>query len=496
MTTPVARHRTAMSRTALSRPLATAATDQLLKPGTSIFDYGCGRGDDLRHLQALGYDANGWDPTHRPEACRHPADIVNLGYVINVIEHPGEREQVLRNAWDLARQALIISARLSWDARPLTGQPLGDGLITRTGTFQKFYEQAELAAWIEETLGIQPHAAAPGIFYVFRDLTLAQQFIANRVYRYRPRISIDPHTLYETHREILTPLFDFLSDHARAPRAGELTTEHEQAIQTSLGSISHGVRLIRRATPGMHWEQVTTQRKAELLIYVALSRFGRRPRFSQLGTTLAADIRALFGTYKSACVQADRLLLACGDPAMILITARNSKVGKQTPSALYVHRAALAELPPLLQVYEGCARVLTGTVEGANLIKLSVMQSQISYLKYPQFDRDAHPTLAAAVTVNLKKLTVDWRDYSRSNNPPLLHRKEEFIGSDDPRRTLYSKLTRAEHRAGLYDHPEQIGTWRGWQATLADAGLTIRGHRLIRGTSTMKTVPRNARMEG
>ena len=88
---------------------------------------------------------------------------------------------------------------------------------------------------------------------------------------------------------------------------------------------------------------------------------------------------------------------------MIYVSARSSAIGKQTPTALYVHRSALAELPPLLQVYEGCARVLSGTVDQANLIKLSVTQPQVSYLRYPNFDRDAHPTLAAAVTVNLRK---------------------------------------------------------------------------------------------
>jgi DNA phosphorothioation-associated putative methyltransferase len=480
MTTLVARHRTALSRSTLSRPLATAVADQLLHPGVSVFDYGCGRGDDLRHLQALGYDADGWDPTHRPHADRCPADAVNLGYVVNVIENIDERAQTLRGAWDLTRQLLIVSARLTWDARDLIGRPLGDGLITKTGTFQKFYEQAELAAWIEQTLAAPPQAAAPGVFYVFRDPARAQQFLASRVYRYRPRVTIDPHAVYEAHRDRLAPLFDFLNNHARPPRSGELLAEHELAMQESLGSLGRAVRLIRQVTSDAHWEMVTKQRRAELLIYIALSRFGRRPRFSQLGSALAADIRALFGTYQSACVQADRLLLACGDPAIILVTARGARVGKQTPSALYIHRSALAELPPVLQVYEGCARVLAGTVAEANLIKLSVTQPQVSYLRYPRFDRDAHPTLATAVTVNLKKLTVDWRDYRRSENPPLLHRKEEFISGEDPRRELYSRLTRAEYRAGLYAHPACIGTLQGWQATLAAAGVTVRGHRLVR----------------
>jgi DNA phosphorothioation-associated putative methyltransferase len=480
MTTLVARHRTAMSRTTLSRPLATAVTDQLLTVGASVFDYGCGRGDDVRNLCILGYRANGWDPNYLPEGERQAADVVNLGYVVNVIEEAGERTQVLKSAWALARRLLIVSARLVWDARDLVGRPLGDGFVTRTGTFQKFYEQAELSAWIEQVLGAQPLAAAPGIFYVFRQISHAQEFLARRVHSYRPRARIDPHAVYEAHRELLAPLLGFVSDHARPPRSGELDGEQELSIKRAFGSLGRGLRLIRQVTEGVYWEQIAIQRRSELLIYIALSRFGRRPKFSQLTRTLAGDIKTLFGTYQAACAQADRLLFASGNPAQIYVSARSSAIGKQTPTSLYIHRRALAELPPVLQVYEACARVLSGTVDQANMIKLSVTQPQVSYLSYPSFDREAHPALAGAITVNLRKLSVDWRDYSRSENPPLLHRKEEFVGKDDPRRALYERLTRAEVRAGLYEHPEQIGSLRGWQAILTQNGATIRGHRLTR----------------
>lgn len=476
----VARHKTAMTRSALSRPMATAAADGLLHPDCTIFDYGCGRGDDVRHLRTLGFAADGWDPTHRPEAKRRPADVVNLGYVLNVIERPTERADTLRAAWSLSRELLVVSARMSWDARDLVGRPMGDGLITRSGTFQKFYEQPELAAWIEETVGVQPHAAAPGIFYLFRDEAAAQRFVASRVYTYRPRVRIDPQAHYEANAEVLAPLMAFMRDHARPPKPGELPEAAAAEIDEALGSMGKAQRLIRQVTEDDYWTAVAAQRRAELLIYVALSRFGRRPKFTQLDRTLATDLRVLFGTYQEACLQADRLLLACGDQALLYVNARSSKIGKQTPSALYVHRSAMAEIPPVLQVYEGCARVLAGTVDSANMIKLSVTEPQVSYLSYPTFDRDPHPTLRSAVTVNLRKLSVDWRDYSRSENPPLLHRKEEFMGADDPKRPLYERLTRAEMRAGLYEHPEHIGTLRGWQATLAAAGVRLRGHRLVR----------------
>ncbi len=470
-----------MTRVALSRPMATAAADGFLQPERTVFDYGCGRGDDIRHLRTLGYTVDGWDPMHRPEAERRPADVVNLGYVLNVIERPSERADTLRAAWDLSRELLVVSTRMTWDARGLIGRPIGDGLITRSGTFQKFYDQPELAAWIEDTVGVQPHAAAPGIFYLFRDEAAAQRFVASRVYTYRPRVRIDPQAHYEANAETLAPLMSFMREHARPPKPGELPETTAAAIQEALGSLGKAQRLIRQVTDDDYWAEVTVQRRAELLIYVALSRFGRRPKLSQLDRTLATDLRLLFGTYQEACLHADRLLLACGDQALLYVNARSSTIGKQTPSALYVHRSAMTEIPPVLQVYEGCARVLAGTVDHANIIKLSVSEPQISYLSYPTFDRDPHPTLRSSVTVNLRKLSVDWRDYSRSESPPLLHRKEEFLGAHDPKRPLYERLTRAEMRAGLYEHPERIGTLRGWRDTLDAAGVTLRGHRLLRG---------------
>jgi DNA phosphorothioation-associated putative methyltransferase len=469
-----------MSRAALSRPISTAIRDDVLGPTKSVFDYGCGRGDDLRHLSSLGYAADGWDPTHRPNTERRKADVVNLGYVVNVIERPDERAAALHQAWDLARDVLVVSSRLTWEARNLEGRPLSDGLLTSKGTFQKLYEQAELSRWIESTLGTEAHAAAPGIFYVFRDPAAAQQFLANRVHTYRPRIQIDPQALYDDNQEILEPLFSFMRKHARPPRKDEIDADLIKDITDAIGSLGRAQQLIRKVTDDAYWEEVAIQRRAELLIYIALSRFTKRPLFSQLGKTLAQDIRTQFRDYNSACLQSDRLLLACGDPAIILVNARSSSVGKQTPSALYVHKSALARLPPVLQVYEGCARVLSGTIEHANLVKLSVTEPQVSYLTYPGFERDAHPTLASAITVNLRRLSVDWRDYSRSENPPLLHRKEEFVAEDHPHHARYTRLTAAETRAGLYRDPSHIGTLRGWQSALAASHVEVKGHRLFR----------------
>ena len=202
---------------------------------------------------------------------------------------------------------------MTWDARDLSGRPLGDGLVTRTGTFQKFFTQPELANWVEETLGVRPLAAAPGIFYVFRDPAAAQNFLATRVLTYRPRVTINPQEQYDAHRDTLRPLLVFMRDHARPPRPAELPAEELAAISDAIGGLGRAERLIRLVTDETYWVQVVQQRRSELLVYVALSRFGGRPQFSQLDETLAGDIRAIFGRYRDLCEQSDRLLAVCGE---------------------------------------------------------------------------------------------------------------------------------------------------------------------------------------
>ena len=476
----VARHRTAMSRASLSRPLTQALADQVLTPDGSVFDYGCGKGDDLRHLSALGISATGWDPVHRPGQQRMHADLVNLGYVVNVIEEPAERAEVLRRAWELAERVLVVSARLTWDARDLAGRPLRDGMITRTGTFQKFYEHTELAAWIEQTLGEAPLAAAPGIFYVFREPADAQQFLASRVSAYRPRVRIDPHALYEAHRELLAPLADFLTGHARPPRDDELPAEVSARLRDVFGGLGRACQLIRRVTDDDHWAEVTDARRADLLVYIGLSRFGRRPRLSQLPATLARDIKALFGSYQAACAQADRLLFAAGKTDLIDLAACSSPVGKLTPSALYIHRSAMPLLPPLLRLYEGCAQALVRNRRRSQHHQ-AVRDRPAGLLPVlPALRPRRSPHALRGCHGQPKQAHRRLPGLQPFRQPALLHRKEEFIAADYPRRALWEKLTHAEIRAGLYEHPERIGTLQGWRDTLAAAGVTVRGHRLTR----------------
>jgi DNA phosphorothioation-associated putative methyltransferase len=115
------------------------------------------------------------------------------------------------------------------------------------------------------------------------------------------------------------------------------------------------------------------------------------------------------------------------------------------------------------------------------------VKPQVSFLVYPNFDKDPHPALAASVIGRLRELTVTYRDFTHRDNPPLLHRKETFVPDKYPQREKFSRLTAQEERAGLLDLPT-VGTRSGWFEVLAGAGLELRGHRLVRASSGSRAV--------
>ena len=470
--------KTAISRWSISRPVALALEDGLISKETTFFDYGCGRGGDIRRLHDMEIDVSGWDPAYFPDEERTSADVVNLGYVINVIEDLEERAVVLYAAWNLAQRLLIVSARLEWEARQIAGDYQGDGIVTRKRTFQKFYTQEELRDWIKAVLGHDVVAAAPGIFYLFKDPAAEQAFVASRVARRQPRPTIRfSEAEFKANKRLLQPLMDFVSDRGRLPVDGELTVAED--ITRAFGGVPRAFALVRRVTGTEEWDAIRRQRTEDTLVYVALAAFPKRPRFIALPPDLRNDTRAFFGSYKKACVQADTLLYSAGNLRAVSGACERAGVGKLLPDALYVHHSALPRLQALLRVYEGCARQLVGAVDGVTLIKLSRNKPTVSYLVYPGFDRDGHPALAEAFTADLGRLRLYHRDYRTSRNPPILHRKELFVGDDHPSKSKFARLTAQEESHGLYGTVRPIGHRLDWLALLSDRHLQLRGHELL-----------------
>ena len=473
----IERHKAAIKRSELSRPVRIALTSNLFTEGTTFFDYGCGYGTDIKRIKEQGFASSGWDPYYQPNAAIKPADIVNLGYIINIIEDIEERREALTKAWELTRQVLIVSAQILVDDRRRGLMAYGDGVVTNLNTFQKYYAQEELKLYIDQVLGVDSIPVGLGVYFIFRDEIQAESFRAFRLYSPTslPQVPAKDKTWLQ-YRELLTPLINFYSQRGRLPVKGELTSE--AAIKDEFRSYQRAFKFILQATSREEWEAIAEQRRQDLLVYLALGKYSGRPTIRKLAPEIKADIKTLFGSYKKACSLADQMLVHVEDMNQIAHLCTTSKIGKQLNNAIAIHISALAKLPPLLRLYEGCASRNFYRLENANIIKLYYNKPKVTYLVYPEFDTQAHPTLQATMEVDLNNLSITYHDISDETNPLILHQKDALVAPDYPSYQKFVRLTKKEQNSGLLENKDAIRRLHGWLRCLREHEVKIEGHRL------------------
>ncbi|WP_031292147.1 DNA phosphorothioation-associated putative methyltransferase [Leptolyngbya sp. Heron Island J] len=474
----IERHKAAIVRKALSKPVRLALEAGLFTSQMSFFDYGCGHGGDVSRIGQKGFQAMGWDPFYQPNSPQQLADIVNLGYVINVIEDLAERREALLQAWQLTQRVMIVAAQVlvADSRRGLVAYE--DGIITRRNTFQKYYEQEELKAYIDQVLGVDAIPAALGIYFVFRDPSQAEAFRASR-FRSRatmPRVRLSVKR-FEECKALLQPLMDFVTERGRVPTADELLPEQLEPLTREFGSVKRAFNVVVKVTDTGEWDAIATKRRQDLLVYLALSHFGKRPKLRDLSPVVQNDIKALFSSYRQACTAADLMLLSLGNLELLANHCQQSTVGKQMPDSLWVHLSALEKLDPLLRLYEGCVSRTLGRPIEATVVKLNYTKPQITYLFFPDFDNVPHPILHTSMKVGLQDLQVRYRDFDPQDDPPILLQKELLLSPDYPNYDKFAKLSRQEQDWGVLDGSSYI-TLNDWNQRLDEQCTQLQGYRL------------------
>ena len=141
----------------------------LLRKSDTFFDYGCGHGMDVEALQNLGYQASGWDPAFRPNAPKTPAAVVNLGYVLNVIEEPSERIAALREAYSLAQRLLLVSTMVSGQENRRAFSPVSRWLSDKDEHVSEILRSRRTRGIHRRSLGTEVSTLGLGVCAVFRD---------------------------------------------------------------------------------------------------------------------------------------------------------------------------------------------------------------------------------------------------------------------------------------------------------------------------------------
>jgi len=499
----IQRHLTALSRVSLSAPVQMLLRHGLLIDGTtSFFDYGCGRGNDVEVLKQNGFQAHGWDPHYANDHPRVPSDLVNLGFVINVIEDPLERVEALYQAFKLTKRALAFGVMLY--PTELTGVPYQDGVLTTRSTFQKYFTQGEIKAFVEDVLQSEVFMVGPGVGFVFVDKIWQQAFesaryrtggVANRLTRIpRTKIAqaarIRPATRtsrsqqqVQDNKALLDDLWLTSLTLGRFPEKAEIASL--LAFDVALITFNRAVRLLMTSYDMAALDQARKTRIDDLTVYLAIQQFSKRGRYRNLEPRVQRDIKAFFGDYSGAQSNGYQLLMDCASADLLsraCVLAASEGLGWLIEGhSLQLHCSLVERLPALLRVYFACGLVLWDSVSAVQLIKIHIGSGKLSLMEFDDFDGSPLPTLRKRVKVNLRKLDYSIFEYGSAEHPkPLLYFKSRFLHEEHAGFAEQLAFDDELSRTGCVVDGEYGPSAAELAESLASKRLAIKGMELLR----------------
>ncbi|WP_170427223.1 hypothetical protein [Ruegeria arenilitoris] len=155
-------------------------------------------------------------------------------------------------------------------------------------------------------------------------------------------------------------------------------------------------------------------------------------------------------------------------------TSSKNTAGKRVGGTIYLHASALQELEPkLLLVFE---KAKAAVPEGFawSVVKMDLRSpNRVSFLNYEDFDKAVFPALRSSCTIDANTGLSSVRKYS-TENPPILHRKELLLASDDPKRIAFSVVTKRLEELGLFKNMHKMGHRRAWEEALKLSGEDLK----------------------
>jgi DNA phosphorothioation-associated putative methyltransferase len=491
------RHKTAIARRDLSQPMQLLMRFGIVTMSRSVFDYGCGQGADVEALATQGFDVFGWDPHHAPSGPRKPADVVNLGFVVNVIEDPRERVETLKAAWGFTQRALCVAVMPPSKATTAGHRPYRDGFVTSRGTFQRYFDQQELRALVQTTTGEAPLSLAPGIVAVFRDKDLEQEVQFRRrsgslLTRELPRPPLGErpsttprvrgeHEFIERTpvRERIDSVLQMLRATAvglgRLPEADEVQSVNLATLAAERVGVQRALDLLRdEVANDREFALAARTRRQDLLVHLALSQVPGAPRYKTLPRSLQTDIRAFFQSHAAGLKEGRRLLFAAGDRAGVKADAESAAAaglgGFRGEKSFRFRASVLPRLPMRLRVMVGCAEVLQGGVEAADFVDIDLEAPGVTMIVCDDIEQPV-PFVVERVRVDLGQLKVS-ADRREPQSTPIFF-KSRYLPADDEMRRDQERFETVLAATGLFqkDHPEPH--WSDVRAALKPAITNI-----------------------
>jgi len=458
----VHRHRTALIRRDLSQPVQLLLLNGILEKDRTFFDFGCGQGTDFNALLNSGYQAFGWDPHHLPDGKRGLADVVNLGFVINVIEDPHERLETLMSAWSFTKKALCVSVMVSGKIDLTSFKPFRDGVLTSRNTFQKYFNQQELRDYVAEATGEMPISLGTGIVTVFKDKALEQDVAFKRSIRSYsaisgisvPRIASNVNSkpqisLLELLEDEIAKLWRLVLDKGRMIDPIEFPIELGDALRSKRVSPQRFLSLVTdQFVNDPQFKLAESGRREDFLLHLALGFFPASKRSTSFSDSISRDIRYFYGNQKHALAAARDELFRAGDLSHLeeaLNSSVSQKLGAMKDQDTFrCMRSSVDFLPLVLRLIIHCAGILRGGIDGVDFIDIKKDGKRINFLSC--LDPGLHfPVISERNRVDLGRVR-SYVDFPKGN---VIYWKSKFMYRNDPSFEAQSKIDEKLFKLGI-----------------------------------------------
>jgi len=151
---------------------------------------------------------------------------------------------------------------------------------------------------------------------------------------------------------------------------------------------------------------------------------------------------------------------------------QNDFIGKRIKNALYIHYCAIDELGEQHKaLLDAAERLLPDPSFTPNVLKIVTKPDRVSFLLYEDFETHPFPALLESISINLEKNNWTAKSYRKSNNPPILHRKELLLPDWHPKKEEFGGLTEQLVARGLFKRPHAIGHKKQWDELLKAEGI-------------------------
>ena len=313
-----------------------------------------------------------------------------------------------------------------------------------------------------------PIAAAPGIFFIFKDEKTEQDYLLKRqlgiIRDYDPERLItkraekaakEQATLEEKQRkqaESLARLKEAerlaktVAKHtlafARKPELDELPKYFQMQLQES--GLTY--RKVFSAASQLFTEEDLREaiqiKKEKLLLFFAMYFFSGRPKYKQLSASLQKDIRLHFGAMTSIEKEAKDFLFSLGDDDLLqadCASVVSNNLGYMDDDKL-IFKAKTEKLPLRLRGVLSVSNRISGEIENTDIVKIHLGSKKVTYLGVDDFKNSPLPRITKRTVVDLRVNSVFTVSHDDKGRVRIFYLKSRLMDESDKNFEIQSQF--------------------------------------------------------